>query len=133
MMSGGNCSLGLASTVSDRTAQLAYDLLVELGRLAAVGLDTEHSASDSSFIMSVIAPPPPVRPPDRDDPEALIEEARRRARRRRFGYAAAVLLALGGVGLFAVFGNGGGGRSHPEVRGHRPRPSATRGQELKQI
>ena len=61
--------------------------------------------------MTVTAPPRPPRPGDRVDPdelealvEALIEEARRRARRRRRIYgAAALLVALVGVTVFAVF------------------------------
>ena len=61
--------------------------------------------------MTVTAPPRPPRPSDPVDREelealveALIEEARRRARRRRRIYgAAAALVALVGVTVFAVF------------------------------
>jgi hypothetical protein len=50
-------------------------------------------------------PPLPRDPVERDDPEALIEEARQRARRRRRLYgAAAALLALLGIVLFASLG-----------------------------
>ena len=61
--------------------------------------------------MTVTAPPRPPRPGDPVDREelealveALIEEARKRARRRRRIYgAAATLVALVGVTVFAVF------------------------------
>ena len=61
--------------------------------------------------MTVTAPPRPPRPGDPVDREelealveALIEEARQRARRRRRIYgAAAALVALVGVTVFAVF------------------------------
>src|SRR6188768_1116791 len=61
--------------------------------------------------MTVTAPPRPPRPNDPVDREelealveALIEEARQRARRRRRIYGAvAVLVALVGVTVFAVF------------------------------
>jgi hypothetical protein len=50
-------------------------------------------------------PPLPHDPVERDDSEALIEEARQRARRRRRLYgAAAAVLALLGIVLFASFG-----------------------------
>ncbi len=61
--------------------------------------------------MTVTAPPRPTRPGDPVDREelealveALIEEARQRARRRRRIYGAvALLVALVGVTVFAVF------------------------------
>jgi hypothetical protein len=57
-------------------------------------------------------PPLPGDPVQHDDPEALIEEARQRSRRRRRLYgAAAAVLALLGIVLFASFGRPESSRS----------------------
>src|SRR5205085_5019492 len=104
----------------DRAADFAGDLLVEVERLGAVDLDTDHGASDSSVFLfhgvalTVTTPP---RRPDTDhdlerrvaDLEALIREARKRARRRRSIYAAIVIAALAAGAWFSfdIGGNGG--------------------------
>jgi photosystem II stability/assembly factor-like uncharacterized protein len=118
-------------SLGDGTPYFRRDLLMQVGRLLAVHLDTEHGASHSSFtagqrLVSVLTPRPPG-PPRPDEPtdlealEALIEEARRRARRRRRWYGACTLVAVS-VGLIGYFGFSGGG--NPKEAAQRPSPAS---------
>jgi Tol biopolymer transport system component len=101
--------------VRDRAADLCRHLFVQLGRVVAVDVDTDHGASNSSFIVTVTSPPRPPRPQPAGDPDALIKEARDRQRRRRRRVAAVlVVLALAGV-AYAVDRNLSGGG--PTARG----------------
>ncbi len=120
--------------VGDGAADLGRDLLVQIGRLIAIGLphadcsvgfDHRSDASDTSFIV------PPVLLPPRGselgkasaapEPEALIREARRRQRRRRAATVAA-LLALAGIGawLSTTSERGPGTRSVRHASPSRP-------------
>jgi hypothetical protein len=99
--------------VGDCAPNLSRNLNVQLCRLPAIDLDTEHDAIHSSFIggsfvgvtatrqAEIVSRQPPRRL--RERLSALIKEARERARRRRRRIAAAVIvlsaaaiLALGG-------------------------------------
>ena len=81
---GGEAFAGLGFALGDGAADLGGDLLVEVGGVGLVDLDTNHSASDTSTIerevsVTVAAPPRPPEPTDTrpdDVVEALIEEAR---------------------------------------------------------
>jgi hypothetical protein len=80
-------------------ADLGGGLLVQVGRIVAVDLDTDHGASNSSPIMRSVLLRPRVAGIEDDgepvvDAEVLIEEARQRQRRRRRSIAAAVTFAL---------------------------------------
>jgi photosystem II stability/assembly factor-like uncharacterized protein len=120
---------GLRLPLGDRAPDLGGHLLVQVGRLCAIDIDTEHGASDNSFTVDVVTRPSPPRSEedlDAEALEALIEEARRRARRRRRGYVAAALAAIaaGLLGFYAVDNDGdsdGGNRSsdrgEPRERG----------------
>lgn len=99
---------GLRFAVGDRTPDLGGNLLVQLGRLVAVDLDTDHGASNSSSIMPPVLLPPRFTGMEHEtellvDLEALIEEARQRQRRRRRRMAAAVAVTLvGGALAFGI-------------------------------
>jgi WD40-like Beta Propeller Repeat len=108
-------------TLGDRASQLGSDLIVEAERLAAVNLDLEHGARDTSFIDPTIVDAskprrrrlvgPPWPHPAREWLTALIKEARQRARRRRLRIAAglfAAAIAALGVASGGLFTNGGG-------------------------
>jgi photosystem II stability/assembly factor-like uncharacterized protein len=127
-------------TLSDGTPDLRRDLLVEIGRLLAVHLDTEHGASDTSFTegqrLSVLTPRPPG-PPRHDEPpdvealEALIEEARRRARRRRRLSGVSALVAAAAVIGYFGFNNGGSTSSEVGREEAPVAPSVSAQQDVK--
>jgi len=100
---------------------------VEAECLAAVKLDLEHGARDTSFIDPtfidvsklrqgrLFGPSRPHRP--REWLTALIKEARERARRRRLRIAAGLFVAalvVLSVGFGGIFNHGGGGGTTPE-------------------
>ncbi len=95
--------------------------------LAAIELDLEHGARDTSFIDPTVihvsktrrgrllGPSRPHRPPEWLT--ALIKEARARARRRRLRIAAGLFvaaLAALSIGFGGIFNHGGGGGTTPE-------------------
>jgi hypothetical protein len=110
-VAGGRETLAwLCFTVGDRAADLGGDLLVQLGWVVAVDLDTDHGASNSSFIMGSALLPPGVAEIEKErepsvDPEALIREARQPQRRRRLFIAlvAVILVGIGAAGWRLVF------------------------------
>jgi hypothetical protein len=74
---------------------LTGDLLVQVGGVAAIHLDTKHGARDTSSIMEASASHEPTPSPSAGRRvRAIIDDAWRRARRRR----GAILLCLGLVG-----------------------------------
>ena len=99
--------------VGDCAPNLSRNLNMQLCRLPAIDLDTEHDAIHSSFIggsfvddtatrqAEILSGRPPR--PLRERLSALIKEARERARRRRRRIAAAVIL-LSAAAAILVFG-----------------------------
>ena len=111
--------------VGDCAPNLSRNLNMQLCRLPAIDLDTEHDAIHSSFIggsfvdatgtrqAEIVSRRPPR--PLRERLSALIKEARERARRRRCRIAAAVIVLSAAVAilLFGGFFNTGGGGGAP--------------------
>jgi hypothetical protein len=97
---------------------------MQIGAIVPVDLDSEHGASDTSFIAPSMTSPPKVPASSPDELEALIEEARRRARRRRLG----VVAVLGSAGLASaalyIALSGGGGNRAGEALSQRPGTAA---------
>ena len=91
ILRGRQALSGLRLSLSDRAADLGGGLLVEVGPVGFVHLDTDHGASNTSvkgFEGTVMDTTRAVRRPDRGGLlRALIEEAWQRASRRRRMYA----------------------------------------------
>jgi WD40-like Beta Propeller Repeat len=107
---GREAVTGRRFAVRDRTADFRSNLLVELRRRAAVDLDADHGASDTSVIVRTLptAPPRRPKPPQADPLEALIKEARERQRRRRIRLTVLLgAIVLLGAGAYLVAANGG--------------------------
>lgn len=125
-IAGGREALtGRCFAFGDRAADLGRDLLIQLGRLVAVDLDTNHGASNSSPIMGSVLLPPSFTGIEHEtepvvDPEALIEEARQRQRqrRRRITVIGAILLVAGAL-AFGIIRLVSGGNTH--VAGETPK------------
>jgi hypothetical protein len=84
----------------DRAAELGGDLFVQAEPLAAVYLDMEHSASNSSFM------------PDKND-TLLVQASRRASRRRRWYALAATFLLVSIAASVAVLTHQGGRHERP--------------------
>ena len=107
--------------VGDCAPNLSRNLNMQLCRLSAIDLDTEHDAIHSSFIGGSFVDATARRQPEivsgqpprqlRERLSALIKEARERARRRRRRIAAAVIVlsAAAAILMFGAFFNSGGG------------------------
>jgi len=96
--------------VGDRPSNFGGNLPVKLRRVAAVDLDADHGASNTSSIVASVLVPPTEPQGELDpplEPDALIEEARERQRRRRLRVALLVgIVGAIGFGVYALLARG---------------------------